>query len=78
VAHKRKAYLSGWRHGLESRWGCHKKTKVRGPRASRSLSHPGCNPSRTTSFPVQTYPPTMAGSVREVRPGVWKMRLHTG
>jgi hypothetical protein len=20
----------------------------------------------------------MAGSVREVRPGVWKMRLHTG
>ena len=78
-ASKRRAYLSRWRHGLESRWGCDKKTKVRGPGEHLGallildLTH-----SRTPSSRVQTYPPTMAGSVREVRPGGWKMGLHTG
>jgi hypothetical protein len=50
-----------FRLGLKSRRECHKKQGHRAPGASWSRSHPGSNPSRTPSSPVETYPPTMCG-----------------
>jgi hypothetical protein len=35
-----RADLSRWRHGFESRWGCHTRDQVGGPGKSRGLSHP--------------------------------------